>query len=122
MTERLLTTREVAAFPGMSPESVLLRYRGGELPGNRLSSNVLRFRESKLATWVLQGSGDAIRSKLDAYLEGLGQESPRKAGGFGCMNEKPRLSRAFERWAVLGWSEHVGIRLCAVRQGYERAP
>jgi hypothetical protein len=23
---------------------------------------------------LLQGSGDAIRSKLDAYLEGLGQE------------------------------------------------
>ena len=25
---------------------------------------------------LLQGSGDAIRGKLDAYLGGLGQESP----------------------------------------------
>jgi hypothetical protein len=25
---------------------------------------------------LLQGSGDAIRGKLDAYVEGLGQESP----------------------------------------------
>ena len=44
MTDRLLTTREVATFLGMSPESVLRRYRRGELPGYRLASNVLRFR------------------------------------------------------------------------------
>ncbi len=50
--DRLLTTREVAAFLGMSPESVLRRYRRGELPGYRLSSNVLRFRESEIEAWL----------------------------------------------------------------------
>jgi excisionase family DNA binding protein len=55
VTDRLLTTREVAAFLGMSPESFLRRYRRGELPGFRLSSNVLRFRESELEEW-LQGT------------------------------------------------------------------
>lgn len=43
MTGRLLTTREVAEMLGLSPESVLRRWRRGELPGYRLSSNVLRF-------------------------------------------------------------------------------
>ena len=52
MTDRLLTTREVAAFLGMSSESVLRRYRRGELPGYRLASNVLRFGESELEAWL----------------------------------------------------------------------
>jgi excisionase family DNA binding protein len=52
MSERLLTTREVAAFLGVSPETVLRRWRAGELPGYRLSSNVLRFRESEIDAWL----------------------------------------------------------------------
>ncbi len=52
MTDRLLTTREVAAFLGLSPETVLRRWRSGELPGYRLASNVLRFRESEVETWL----------------------------------------------------------------------
>lgn len=57
MTERLLTTREVAAFLGMSPESVLRRYRREEIPGYRLASNVLRFRESEVETWLQRHAG-----------------------------------------------------------------
>ena len=52
MSERLLTTREVAEFLGLSPETVLRRYRAGELPGYRLASNVLRFRESEVEAWL----------------------------------------------------------------------
>ena len=52
MSERLLTTREVADFLGLSPETVLRRYRRGELPGYRLASNVLRFRESEIQAWL----------------------------------------------------------------------
>jgi excisionase family DNA binding protein len=52
MTDRLLTTRQVATFLGLSPETVLRRWRAGELPGYRLSSNVLRFRESELELWL----------------------------------------------------------------------
>jgi excisionase family DNA binding protein len=52
VTDRLLTTREVAAFLGVSPETVLRRWRAGELPGYRLASNVLRFRESEIEAWL----------------------------------------------------------------------
>jgi excisionase family DNA binding protein len=52
MTGRLLTTREVAELLGLSPKSVLRRWRAGELPGYRLGGTVLRFE----------------REDLDAYL------------------------------------------------------
>jgi len=52
MSDRLLTTRQVADFLGLSPETVLRRWRAGELPGYRLASNVLRFRESELEAWL----------------------------------------------------------------------
>ena len=52
MNDRLLSTREVADFLGLSCETVLRRYRAGELPAIRLASNVLRFRESELEVWL----------------------------------------------------------------------
>lgn len=52
MNDRLLTTREVAAYLGLSPETVLRRCRSGELPGIRLAKNVLRFRESAVEAWL----------------------------------------------------------------------
>jgi len=52
VTDKLLTTRQVADYLGFSPETVLRRYRAGELPGIRLGSNVLRFRESAIETWL----------------------------------------------------------------------
>ena len=48
MNDRLLTTRQVAEYLGFSPETVLRRYRAGELVGVRLGSNVLRFREREV--------------------------------------------------------------------------
>ncbi len=52
MNDPLLTTREVATYLGLSPETVLRRYRRGALPGIRLGSNVLRFRESEIEAWL----------------------------------------------------------------------
>jgi excisionase family DNA binding protein len=52
MSECLLTTREVAEMLGLSSEAVLRRWRAGELPGFRLSSKVLRFRQSELIAWL----------------------------------------------------------------------
>lgn len=52
MVERLLTTREVAELLGLSSEAVLRRWRGGQLPGYRLSTKVLRFRESDVLDWL----------------------------------------------------------------------
>ena len=52
MNDRLLTTRQVADYLGFSPETVLPWYRGGELRGIRLGSNVLRFRASDVEAWL----------------------------------------------------------------------
>lgn len=52
MSECLLTTREVAEMLGLSSEAVLRRWRAGELPGFRLSTKVLRFRESEVLAWL----------------------------------------------------------------------
>lgn len=50
--DRLLTTRQVAEYLGLSPETVLRRFRAGELPGFRLATNVLRFRASEVEAWL----------------------------------------------------------------------
>jgi excisionase family DNA binding protein len=52
MTETLLTTREVADMLSVSSEAVLRRWRAGDLPGFRLSTKVLRFRESEILAWL----------------------------------------------------------------------
>ena len=52
VNDRLLTTRQVAEYLGFSPETVLRRYRAGELVGIRLASNVLRFRASDVEAWL----------------------------------------------------------------------
>jgi predicted DNA-binding transcriptional regulator AlpA len=52
MSNRLLTTRDVAHILGLSPEAVLRRWRGGEIPGFRLASNVLRFDEAEIVAWL----------------------------------------------------------------------
>ena len=61
MTGRLLTTRELAEYLGLSTERVLRRWRRGEIPGGiRLASNVLRFRESEIERWL---SGLEVRER-----------------------------------------------------------
>jgi len=52
ISDCLLTTRQVADFLGLSPETVLRRYRAGEIPGIRLATNVLRFRQSAIEAWL----------------------------------------------------------------------
>jgi excisionase family DNA binding protein len=48
----LLTTRQVAELLGLSPATVLRRWRAGELPGYRIASNVLRFNEAEVVAWL----------------------------------------------------------------------
>ena len=53
VTGRLLTTRELAEHLGLSTETVLRRWRRGDIPGGiRLASNVLRFREAAIEEWL----------------------------------------------------------------------
>jgi excisionase family DNA binding protein len=56
VNDRLLTTREVAEWLGFCPETVLHRYRAGELRGIRLASNVLRFRTEDVERFLKLGS------------------------------------------------------------------
>jgi excisionase family DNA binding protein len=53
-SERLLTTRQVAELLGLSPATVLRRWRAGELPGYRLGSNVLRFSARDIDEYLEQ--------------------------------------------------------------------
>jgi excisionase family DNA binding protein len=55
----LLTTREVAAWLGLSPETVLRRWRAGELPGYRLASNVLRFDPDDVLAYLRDRRSEA---------------------------------------------------------------
>ena len=61
--ERLLTSREVADWLGVSPETVLRRWRAGEIPGFRLASNCLRFDPEELDRWLeAQRAGERVHS------------------------------------------------------------
>jgi excisionase family DNA binding protein len=52
MTDRLLRAREVAVLLGVSPATVLDWWEQGKLPGYRLSSRAVRFRESEVLGWL----------------------------------------------------------------------
>ena len=68
MTDRLLTTRQVADLLALSPETVLRRYRAGEIPGYRLASNVLRFREPDVEAWLAER---LVSSVSEAHTAGV---------------------------------------------------
>jgi predicted site-specific integrase-resolvase len=50
--EKAAATDGAGSYVGFSPETVLRRYRAGELAGIRLASNVLRFRESAVEAFL----------------------------------------------------------------------
>jgi excisionase family DNA binding protein len=59
MNAPLLTTREVAELLSVSPETVLRRWRAGEIPGYRLASNCLRFDPAKIDAWLRAREGES---------------------------------------------------------------
>jgi excisionase family DNA binding protein len=56
----LLTTRQVAEQLGLSPATVLRRWRAGEIPGYRLASNCLRFDAGEIDAWLADRRFDGI--------------------------------------------------------------
>ena len=54
MTERLLTTREVADRLGVIPETVLRWIETRGLPAIRLTSRALRYDEAALDAWIAE--------------------------------------------------------------------
>jgi excisionase family DNA binding protein len=68
VSERLLTTREVAEYLSLSPESVLRRWRRGEIHGGiRLASNVLRFRKSAIDDWLADLERGIATIRIEAH-------------------------------------------------------
>lgn len=65
MTGRLLTTRQLADYLGVSPETVLRRWRAGELPGFRIGSNALRFDPEEIAVWLEGRRGGLVAVRDD---------------------------------------------------------
>jgi excisionase family DNA binding protein len=52
VTERLLTSRDLAEFLHVSPETILRWTRRGELPAIKLPGGAIRFRETDLEAWL----------------------------------------------------------------------
>jgi excisionase family DNA binding protein len=52
MSNRLLTTREIAEVLSVSPETVLRWTRRGELPAIRLPGGALRYRRDEIEDWL----------------------------------------------------------------------
>jgi predicted DNA-binding transcriptional regulator AlpA len=52
VTGPLLTARQLGELLGLSPTSVLRRWRAGEIPGFLLSSNVVRFDRDEIDRWL----------------------------------------------------------------------
>lgn len=65
MTGRLLTTRELAEYLGVSSETVLRRWRAGELPGYRIASNALRFDPEEVRGWLEGRRGGLVAVRDD---------------------------------------------------------
>jgi excisionase family DNA binding protein len=50
--DRLIRAREVAELLGLSSSTVLDWFESGRLPGFKLSSRAVRFRESEVVAWL----------------------------------------------------------------------
>ncbi len=93
---RLLTTREVADRLGLSSATVLRRWRAGELPGYRLGSNVLRFDEGDIESWLGSTYCNASHQALGSE-DSLGTSERDALGAdliFPGVGQRPRHRRA----------------------------
>jgi excisionase family DNA binding protein len=73
VTDRLLRAREVAALLGLSPATVLDWFEDGRLPGFKLSSRAVRFRESEVLEWLeaRRLNGPGTRGEVSATPSAL---------------------------------------------------
>jgi len=60
----LLTAREVGETLGLKPATVLAYVREGKLPGFRMPSGQLRFRQSDLEHWLAERRVGVRESRL----------------------------------------------------------
>jgi hypothetical protein len=87
VTDELFSTAVVAARLGLSPESVLRRFRRGELAGYRLASNVLRFRAADVDAYLT-----TRREEKAAHSPGeevAGATTERRYGAHPHLTQRP---------------------------------
>jgi excisionase family DNA binding protein len=75
VNDRLLKAREVAELLGLSPATVLDWFESGRLPGFKLSSRAVRFRESEVLAWLDERhvtSRDVVGVSCDPSDRGVG--------------------------------------------------
>lgn len=68
MSDPLLTARDVADRLNVSPATVLRWTARGDLPGFRMPSGALRYREDALAAW-LDGRATPQQEGVGSHLE-----------------------------------------------------
>jgi excisionase family DNA binding protein len=73
VSDRLLRAREVAEMLGMSTDWVLDKWEARELPGFRLSSRAVRFRESEILDWLESRRGE--RKPQESCVDTVGARS-----------------------------------------------
>ncbi len=73
MSDRLLTTREAAAYLCIRPETLLAWDRSGKLRGYRISSNALRWNPDEIDAF-LRGTREELEepSALELDVPGFG--------------------------------------------------
>lgn len=74
MSERLLTSRELAALLGFSPAWVQDQFEAGKLPGFRVGGR-LRFRLSEVEAWLEGCRGPVANVSPYLSLEAGGERS-----------------------------------------------
>ena len=67
MTGRLLTARNLADHLGLSPETILAWTRSGDLPGFRLPSGQLRYRQGEVEAWLEARRTASVGSRLSIH-------------------------------------------------------
>jgi hypothetical protein len=108
VSERLLTTRAVAEAVSLSPETILRRYRAGELRGVRLASNDLRAPVARLARSCAAGTR-GVRLCGGSGRSGLGPLTAHPAHVFGATLRVKEASHAVDQVVILTESRHVDL-------------
>jgi excisionase family DNA binding protein len=73
VADRLLRAADVAEMLDISPGTVLDWWESGRLPGFRLSSRAVRFRESEILDWLESRRGE--RKPQESCVDTVGARS-----------------------------------------------
>jgi excisionase family DNA binding protein len=91
VSERLLTARELGEYLGLSPATVLRRWRAGQLPGYRLASNVVRFDRAEVK--------ECLAALRNGPVAGGGTTRPTAGPARGVVSLSPPVRKEEDHYA-----------------------